>query len=70
MVNASQERKAAEHDAKKAELEALSKVHDSATQQATEMAQQMMDVIRDVREKLSSIEQSRMETNRGIARNI
>ncbi|QVQ24864.1 type III secretion system translocon subunit SctB [Achromobacter deleyi] len=70
MVNASQERKAAEHDAKKAELEAQSKVHDSATQQATEMAQQMMDVIRDVREKLSSIEQSRMETNRGIARNI
>lgn len=70
MVNASQERKAAEHDAKKSELEAQSKVHDSGMQQASEMAQQMMDVIRDVREKLSAIEQSRMETNRGIARNI
>ncbi|MFJ3463704.1 type III secretion system translocon subunit SctB [Achromobacter spanius] len=70
MVNASQERKAAEHDAKKAELEALSKVHESGMQQATEMAQQMMDVIRDVRDKLGAIEQSRMETNRGIARNI
>ncbi len=30
----------------------------------------MMDVIRDVRDKLAAIEQSRMETNRGIARNI
>lgn len=70
MVNASQERKAAEHDAKKAELEAQSKVHESGMQQASELAQQMMDVIRDVREKLAAIEQSRMETNRGIARNI
>ncbi|SEJ51091.1 type III secretion system translocon subunit SctB [Achromobacter sp. NFACC18-2] len=70
MVNASQERKAAEHDAKKAELEAQAKVHESGTQQASELAQQMMDVIRDVREKLGAIEQSRMETNRGIARNI
>lgn len=70
MVNAGMERKAAEHDAKKAELEAQSKVHESGTQQATEMAQQMMDVIRDVRDKLGAIEQSRMETNRGIARNI
>lgn len=70
MVNASQERKAAEHDAKKSELEAQSKVHESGMQQATEMAQQMMDVIRDVRDKLGAIEQSRMETNRGIARNI
>jgi hypothetical protein len=70
MINASQERKAAEHDAKKAELEAQAKVHESGTQQASELAQQMMDVIRDVREKLGAIEQSRMETNRGIARNI
>ena len=70
MVNASQERKAAEHDAKKAELEAQAKVHESGTQQASELAQQMMDVIRDVRDKLGAIEQSRMETNRGIARNI
>ncbi|MGY6268544.1 type III secretion system translocon subunit SctB [Achromobacter denitrificans] len=70
MVNAAQERKAAEHDAKRSELEAQSKVHESGMQQASEMAQQMMDVIRDIRDKLSAIEQSRMETNRGIARNI
>lgn len=70
MVNAAQERKAAEHDAKRSELEAQSKVHESGMQQANELAQQMMDVIRDVRDKLSAIEQSRVETNRGIARNI
>ncbi len=70
MVNAAQERKAAEHDAKRSEMEAQAKVHESGMQQASEMAQQMMDVIRDVRDKLSAIEQSRMETNRGIARNI
>ncbi|EHK65678.1 type III secretion system translocon subunit SctB [Achromobacter arsenitoxydans] len=70
MANAGMERKAAEHDAKKTELEAQAKVHESGTQQASEMAQQMMDVIRDVRDKLGAIEQSRMETNRGIARNI
>ncbi|WP_052097207.1 type III secretion system translocon subunit SctB [Achromobacter sp. RTa] len=70
IVNAAQERKAAEHDAKRSELEAQSKVHESGVQQANEMAQQMMDVIRDLRDKLSAIEQSRMETNRGIARNI
>lgn len=70
MINASQEQKAAEHEARRSELEAQSKVHESGMQQASEMAQQMMDVIRDVRDKLAAIEQSRMETNRGIARNI
>jgi hypothetical protein len=70
IANASMELKAAGHDAKKAELEATAKVHESASQQANDMMQQMMDVIRDVREKLGSIEQSRVETTRGIARNI
>ncbi|MCY1311373.1 hypothetical protein D9M70_616640 [compost metagenome] len=69
-MNAAQERKAAEHDAKRSEMEAQAKVHESGMQQASEMAQQMMDVIRDMRDKLSAIEQSRLETNRGIARNI
>ncbi|WP_144630581.1 type III secretion system translocon subunit SctB [Bordetella genomosp. 13] len=70
IVNATQERKAAEHDAKRAELEAQAKVQEDSSQKANELMQQMMDVIRDVRDKLSSIDQSRMETNRGIARNI
>lgn len=70
IVNAHQEKDAAQHDAKKAELEADAKVHDSGVQQANDLMQQMMDVIRDVRDKLSSIDQSRIETNRGIARNI
>lgn len=50
--------------------EARAKLHESAFAGANEMMQQMMDVIRDVRDKLSSIDQSRIETNRGIARNI
>lgn len=70
IVNATQERKAAEHDAKRAELEAQAKVQEDSSQKANELMQQMMDVIRDVRDKLSSIDQSRLETNRGIARNI
>lgn len=70
IAQAAQEKKAAEHDAQKAELEAQAKVHDSGVQQANDLMQQMMDVIRDVRDKLGSMEQSRLETNRGIARNI
>ena len=50
--------------------EARAKLHASASAEANEMMQQMMDVIRDVKDKLSSIDQSRIETNRGIARNI
>lgn len=70
MVSAGLEFAASNHDARKAELEAIAKVHDSATQQANELMQQMMDVIRDVRDKLAAMDQSRLETNRGIARNI
>lgn len=57
-------------DAKAKRLEAGAKLHESASSEANEMMQQMMDVIRDVREKLSAIDQSRIETNRAISRNI
>lgn len=70
IVNATQERKAAEHDAKRAELEAQAKVQEAGYQQANDLMQQAMEVMRDIRDKLSSIDQSRSETNRGIARNI
>ncbi len=50
--------------------ETSAKLHESARSAANEMMQQMMDVIRDVKDKLSAIDQSRIETNRGIARNI
>jgi hypothetical protein len=70
IVQATQEKKATEHEASKALLEADSKVHESGVQQANDLMQQMMDVIRDVKDKLGSIEQSRLETTRGIARNI
>ncbi|MEG1767089.1 MAG: type III secretion system translocon subunit SctB [Comamonas sp.] len=58
------------HDARRAELEAQASVHGTAVQHANDNMQQMMDVIRDVREKLQSMQQSAVETNRGIARNI
>jgi hypothetical protein len=58
----------ADVDSKKKEAEA--RKHESASSQANDMMSQMMDIIRDVREKLQSMEQSRQETNRGISRNI
>lgn len=61
---------AAEIDADKANLDTQAKVHENAQQQANEMMQQMMDVIRDVRDKLQSIEQANIETARSISRNI
>ena len=64
------EQQAAQHDARKAELEAKSRLHETAMQQAGDVMQQMQDMLRDIRDKLSSMEQSRIETTRGIARNI
>ena len=70
MLNATMEQKAAGHDAHKAELEAGAKAHEAQVQQANDVMQQMQDVIRDIRDKLGSMEQARLETTRGIARNI
>ncbi|MGB3277446.1 MAG: type III secretion system translocon subunit SctB [Castellaniella sp.] len=70
MVGAGREQAAAEHDAKKSEAESDARVHEQSVQQANDLMQQMMDVIRDVREKLGAIDQARSETNRGIARNV
>lgn len=57
-------------DAQKAKFDIEAKVQDTAVQHANDMLQQMMDVIRDVKDKLQSIQQAAVETNRGIARNI
>lgn len=58
------------HDAEKAKYEKDAKVAETGQQHANELMQQMLDVIRDVRDKLQSIQQAAVETNRGIARNI
>ncbi|OZI46668.1 type III secretion system translocon subunit SctB [Bordetella genomosp. 5] len=70
MAQAGFDRAAGAKDAERAELEASAKVFESGVQQANDLMQQMMDVIRDVREKLSAMEQSRVETNRGIASRV
>ena len=57
-------------EADKMNLETQAKMHETGVQHANDMMQQMMDVIRDVRDKLQSIQQAAVETNRGIARNI
>lgn len=57
-------------DAKKAQFDIQAKGEETAGQHANDMMQQMMDVIRDVRDKLQSIQQAAVETNRSIARNI
>jgi hypothetical protein len=55
---------------KKAEMDVRAKEHEVAQNHANEMMQQMMEVIRDIKDKLQSIQQTSIETNRGIARNI
>lgn len=70
IIGASFTHKADLLDADKMNLETQAKVAETGVQHANDMMQQMMDVIRDVREKLSSIQQASIETNRGIARNI
>jgi len=63
-------READSADTQRARLDAQAKVAETGQQQANDAMQQMMEVIRDVREKLQSIQQAAIETNRGIARNI
>ncbi|MOA14940.1 hypothetical protein D3C78_1350730 [compost metagenome] len=58
------------HDARRSELEAQAKVFETGVQHSNDTMQQMMDVIRDVRDKLQSMQQSAVETNRSISRNI
>lgn len=58
------------HDARRTELESQSKTFETAVQHSNETMQQMLDVIRDVRDKLQSMQQSALETNRSISRNI
>lgn len=70
IVSAHTDKAAAQHDAQKAKLEASSKVHEAGVSAANDLMQQMMDVIRDVRDKLGAIQQAQVETTRGIARNI
>ena len=61
---------AAEHDAKKAEYEADSAVHEKGAQQANDVMQQMLECIRDVKEKFGAIAQAQSESVRSIARNV
>lgn len=57
-------------DSERARFDAQAKLAETGQQQANDAMQQMMDIIRDVREKLQSIQQAAIETNRGIARNV
>jgi hypothetical protein len=70
VIAAGKTREADEADAASKKLDAQATAHDTAMGHANDMMQQMMDVIRDVRDKLQSIEQAAIETNKGIARNV
>lgn len=50
--------------------EASAALHGTTQTQANDVMQQMQNVIKDVRDKLSAIEQSRLETMKDISRNI
>jgi len=70
IIQASYDRKAGEADAARAQLEADAKMLETGVQMANDMMQRMQEIIGDIRDKLGAIEQSRIETNRGIARNV
>jgi hypothetical protein len=57
-------------EVEKTKLEIKAKVHETAVQHANETMQAMQEIIRDVRDKLQSISQAALETNRSISRNI
>ncbi len=70
MISASMELDAAKIDAEAKEQEALGTGAQARRDSAQEVAQNMADLIKDIREQLRAIAQSDIETNRGIARNI
>ena len=57
-------------EVEKTRLETEAKKHETNYQQANEIMQNALDVIRDMKEMAQATEQARNETNRGIARNI
>ena len=57
-------------EVEKTKLEVKAKVHETAVQHANETMQTMQEIIRDVRDKLQSMSQAALETNRSISRNI
>ena len=69
-IHAYQESSAAESDAKKAEQDAATKAHEIGYQQSSDVLHQTQDLLRDLREKLSAVLQSEVETTRAINRNI
>ncbi len=69
-IHAYQESSAAESDAKKAEQDAATKAHEIGYQQSNDVLHQTQDLLRDLREKLSAVLQSEVETTRAINRNI
>jgi len=70
LANALKEKSATELDAEKMDLQTTSGKQEQMTQEVNERMQQLLDAIRDVLEKMRSIEQSRTEINRGIARSL
>ncbi|MEO5672262.1 MAG: type III secretion system translocon subunit SctB [Ramlibacter sp.] len=66
MASAATTKEADAQDQARARLDVEAKVHETAVQHSNEMMQQMMDIIRDVREKLQSIEQAALQTNSKI----
>jgi len=70
MIGAYFTSKANMHDAQRAELEALASVLSTSAQQSNDAMQQHLDAIRDLLEKMQSMDQATVATNSGIARNF
>ncbi len=70
MVSAREDHDAAMEEALKQRLEAAKTAFDSQAENARQTAAERLDTARDIRDKLSAIDQSNVEANRAIARNI
>lgn len=66
IVNAAQEKKAANEGADQEALQLQVKAHDTKAQQALSLAQEMLDALRDLLQRLTSINQAKADTDRNI----
>ena len=64
------EKDASAQDSLGAKDQAEAKMHEAAAQTASDVMQAMQDIIRDIREKVQSMEQATVDTNKAIARNV
>jgi hypothetical protein len=70
LVAAGHTKEADKLDAERAKLDALAKQSETNASHASDAMQQNLEIIRDCRDKMQSMQQAAVETTRGMARNV